>query len=151
MHCYAYELMQKKKHLPPKFAQSFAELGVVEVRILIRELPARRLRPHHKRVHRSLHVRLVFVRAVHSHRHGHQRPVVAFQHLRHRISDAHRELVFFVLLELAERRVRSREAGVLGVGARAGARGARGVLGHARTWGIRQTLLLLLCHFQVGI
>ncbi len=53
MHCYAYELMQKKKHLPPKFAQSFAELGVVEVRILIRELPARRLRPHHKRVHRS--------------------------------------------------------------------------------------------------
>lgn len=46
---------------PPKFAQSLGQLRVVKLRILIGEYSPRGLSPHHKRVHRSLHVGCSFV------------------------------------------------------------------------------------------
>ncbi len=103
MHCYAYELMQKKniylQSLPRVLLSSALWRCGYWSASFLRAACAHTINAFH----RSLHVRLVLFEAVHSHRHGHQRPVVAFQHLRHRISDAHRELVFFVLLELAKR------------------------------------------------
>ncbi len=78
---------------PPKFSECFAELGVMQVRILIRQFPARGLRPHHERVHRPLDVRLVLAARVHAHGHRHERPVVAVEHLTDRLADADGEAV----------------------------------------------------------
>lgn len=50
-----------KTNSPPKFAQSLGQLRVVKLRILIGEYSPRGLSPHHKRVHRSLHVGCSFV------------------------------------------------------------------------------------------
>ncbi len=48
---------------PPEFSEGLAELGVVQVWILIRQLPARGLSPNHEGVHGSLDVRLALDRA----------------------------------------------------------------------------------------
>lgn len=47
--------------LPPEFPERLGELGVVQVRVLVGELPPGGLGPNHERVHRSLHVQLPFV------------------------------------------------------------------------------------------
>ncbi len=91
---------------PPEFSEGLAELGVVQVWILIRQLPARGLSPNHEGVHGSLDVRLALDRAAAPRRHGHQGPVVTLQHLRHRVPDARREpLVLALQLRDHERRV----------------------------------------------
>lgn len=151
------ELFTAHPHLPPEFSECLAELRVVKVRVLIRQLPPSSLSPHHERVHWSLNVGLILGRSVNAHRHGHEGPVVTLEHLGHGFADASGKLVFLVLLEVAQRSVRSeqpvlRRPGVLGVGARARrARGARRVLGHARARGVRETLVLFLRHLQVGV
>ncbi len=113
----------------------------MQVWILIRQLPARGLSPNHEGVHGSLDVRLVLAGAVHSHRHGHQGPVVALQHLGHRVPDAHGELFYLLVLfevcEMAALAVRSRSG--------------RGVLGHARAGRVGETLVLLGAHLQAGV
>lgn len=73
---------------PPQFAQSLAELSVVQMRILVRQLLPRCLRPNHKRVHRPFHVRFALKPSLSLTGHGQQRPVVTLQHLRHRVADA---------------------------------------------------------------
>lgn len=73
---------------PPQFAQSLAELSVVQMRILVRQLLPRCLRPNHKRVHRPFHVRFALQPPLSLTGHGQQRPVVTLQHLRHRVADA---------------------------------------------------------------
>ena len=82
---------------PPQLPQGLAELGVVQVGVLIGQLPSGRLRPHHEGVHGPLHVRLALVAVVDADRHGHQRPVVAVQHLAHRLSDADGEAVILLV------------------------------------------------------
>lgn len=73
---------------PPQFAQSLAELSVVQMRILVRQLLPRCLRPNHKRVHRPFHMRFALQPSLPLRGHGYQRPVVTLQHLRHRVADA---------------------------------------------------------------
>jgi hypothetical protein len=46
----------KQKLLPPQFSQSFAQFGVVQLRVLVGKFPPGRLSPDHEGVHRSLHV-----------------------------------------------------------------------------------------------
>ena len=143
-----------KANLPPKFAQSLAEFCVVQVRVLIGQLPPCSLSPDHERVHGSLDVWFIFAGAVDAHRHGHQRPVVALQHLGHGVSDAHGELLFLALLLVlcAQEEVVVGRPGVLSVRAGAGrARRARGVLRHAGAGSVGVTLLLFFCHLQVRV
>ncbi len=84
----------------------------MQVWILIRQLPARGLSPNHEGVHGSLDVRLVLDRAAAPRRHGHQGPVVALQHLGHRVPDARREpLVLALQLRDHERRVAAGSGG----------------------------------------
>ncbi len=78
---------QNHAHLPPEFPEGFAQLGVVEVRVLVGEFASRRLRPHHEGVHRALDVRLPLLRAVRSRRHRHQRPVVPLEQVTDGILD----------------------------------------------------------------
>jgi len=73
---------------PPELAQGLAELGVVQMRVLVGQLPAGGLRPHHEGVHGPLDVRLGLERSVAADGHGHQAPVVALQHLRDGVADA---------------------------------------------------------------
>lgn len=145
---------QRDWNLPPKFSQCFAEFRVVEMRVLIGQLPPCSLSPHHKRVHGSFDMRLAFTGAVHAHRHGHQGPVVTLQNLGHRVSDAHGKLFFLALLLVVwtpEEMVVGRP-GVLGVRAGPwGTRRARGVLRHAGAGSVGVTLLLFFCHFQVRV
>ncbi|KAJ8897810.1 hypothetical protein PR048_003163 [Dryococelus australis] len=47
---------------PPEFAEGLAELGVVQLRVLIGQFSPRRLRPYHEGVHWPLHVQLPLVR-----------------------------------------------------------------------------------------
>jgi len=94
---------------PPQFAQRLAELCVVQVGILVRQLPPRRLRPNHERVHWPFHMRFVLRPSLPLTRHGHQRPVVTFQHLRHRVTDAGGEpLVLWAALRFARNPQRAR-------------------------------------------
>lgn len=96
--CFVLVRMRKRlHHSPPEFAQGLAELGVVQVGVLVGQLPPRGLRPHHEGVHGPLHVRLALVPVVHAHRHGHQSPVVPVQHLTHRLPDADGEAVVLLL------------------------------------------------------
>lgn len=122
--------------------------------VLIGQLSPCSLSPHHKCVHGSFDVGFTFTRAVNAHRHRDERPVVTLQHLRHRISDAHGELFFFVFLLI----VWTQEEVVVGrtsvFRVRTGpwwTRRARGVLRHAWAGSVRVTLLLFFCHLQVRI
>lgn len=81
---------------PPELPQRFAELRVVQMRVLVGQFPSCGLRPHHERVHGPLHVRLGLVSRVHAHWHGHEGPVVTVEHLAHRLADPCRET--FVLI-----------------------------------------------------
>lgn len=65
----------------------------MQVGVLVCQFPPRRLRPHHERIHGPLHVRLALVAGVHAHGHGHEGPVVAVQHLAHRLADTDGETV----------------------------------------------------------
>jgi len=95
-------------YIPPEFPERLAELGVVQLRVLIGEFPTSSLRPDHERVHRPLDVRLSLVPVgpgtTHdalaagpargrADRHRDQRPVVAAEHLADRLLDLLRELV----------------------------------------------------------
>lgn len=145
---------KSKANLPPKFAQGFAEFRVVQMRVLIGQLPPCSLSPDHECVHRSFDVRFIFTWAVDAHRHGHQRPVVALQHLGHRISDTHGELFLFALLFVVWSQVEVvvGRPGVLSVRTGPGrARRTCGVLRHTGTGSVGVTLLLFFCHLQVGV
>jgi len=66
------------------------------LRVLIRQLPARGLSPHHERVHGSLDVRFALAGAAASRWHGQQRPIITLQNLRHRVPNARREPVILL-------------------------------------------------------
>lgn len=124
------------------------------MRVLIGQFPPSCLSPHHERVHGPFDVRFAFTRAVHAHWHWHQSPVVALEHLGHRVSNAHGELLFFALFLV----VRTPDEMVVGrpgvFGVRAGTgrtRRARGVLRHAGAGSVGVTLLLFFCHLQVWV
>lgn len=143
-----------KANIPPKFAQGFAEFRVVQMRVLISQLPPCSLSPDHECVHGSFDMRFTFTGAVDAHRHGHQRPVVTLQHLGHRISDTHGKLFFFALLLViwTHKEVVIGRSGILSVRTGSGrARRTRGVLWHAGAGSVRVTLLLFFCHLQVRV
>lgn len=139
--------------LPPEFSQSLAQFGVVQVRVLIRQLPAGRLRPNHEGVHGSLDVGFILQRSVPPHGHRHQRPVVTLQDLRDRVPDASREALVILGVHFP---AQAGEQRTLTVGARRRGRSVRVglVLGHGAVgagWATRLvvgTLVMLLCHFQ---
>lgn len=132
----------------PQLPQRLAELRVVQVGVLVRQLPARRLRPHHERVHRPLHARLALQRALPVRGHRQQRPVVALQHLRHRVADARGEALG-LRAALRFGRARRRGRGLRGT-RRAlqgpGAAAARGAAGRM----LREGRRALLCHSSAG-
>lgn len=140
--------------LPPKFSKSFAELCVVQMRVLVGQFPPRCLSPDHECIHGPFDVRFAFTRAVDAYWHRHQSPVVALEHLGHRVSNAHGELLFFTLF-LVVRPPDEMVVGRPGVfGVRTGAGRTRrtcGVLRHAGTGSVGVTLLLFFCHLQVWI
>lgn len=80
---------------PPQPPQSLAELGVVQMRILVCQLLARSLCPHHEGVHRPLHMRFVLQSSLPRGGQGDQRPVITLQDVRHRVVDADWEALLF--------------------------------------------------------
>lgn len=67
--------------VPPKLAKGLAEFSVVQVRVLISQLAAGSLGPHHECIHGPLDVRLPFLTAIGPGGHGNQSPIVSLQDL----------------------------------------------------------------------
>lgn len=138
--------------LPPQLPQSLAQLGVVQVWILIRELSAGSLRPNHERIHGSLDVRFILQGSVPPHGHGHQGPVVSLEDLRDGVPYASREPVVVLGVQLL---AQTGEQGPMAVRARRRGRSVRvglvlghGAVGAGWTAGlVADTLVMLLCHF----
>lgn len=138
--------------LPPQFPQRLAQLGVVQVWILIRQLPAGRLRPDHEGIHGSLDVRFILQWSVSSYGHGHQGPVVSLKDLRDGVPYASWKPVVILGVQLLAQTSEQRH---LAVGACRWGRsiGVGLVLGHGAVcarWAARlvaDTFVMLLCHF----
>ena len=148
-----YVIWNKNTSLPPQFSQGLAQFGVVQVRVLIRKLPAGRLRPNHESVHGSLDVGFILQRSVPPHGHRHQRPVVTLQDLRDGVSDTSREPLVILGIHFP---AQTGEQRTLTVGTRRWGRsvGVGLVLWHGAVgagWAtglVVDTLVVLLCHFQ---
>lgn len=77
---------------PPQFAQSLGELSIVQVWVLVSQLPPCCLSPHHEGIHRSLDVWLPFLSTGRIPcRHRNQCPVITVQDMTDRILDLSRE------------------------------------------------------------
>lgn len=91
------ELPRQVGGSPPELAQRLAELGVVQVRVLVGRF-LRAACAHTMKAFMGRDVGLALAGAVDAHRHGHQSPVVAAEHLADGLADAHGE---FVIVRLA--------------------------------------------------
>src|SRR6218665_2061031 len=71
--------------IPPKLSECFAELCIVHLRVLTGEITPGRLRPYHEGVHGPLNATLRRLSFTSLRRKRDAAPVVALQHLTHRI------------------------------------------------------------------
>lgn len=119
------------------------------MRILVCQLLARSLCPHHEGVHRPLYMRFVLQSSVPMRGNGNQWPVITLQDVRHRVADADWEALIFRAAPTL-RRNDSREAHWVGVVFLSRRLGARSTLGQGRFIARTPCTVCqwLFCHFR---